>query len=202
MLISQYTVIKLYIYRIQYLSCPIECDNLGIITRGSVIHKKYLYSSAILLPLTSVFMVCIYVMYLIRIHFFLLLYLPKGYLFGNFCLKLLHSIYMISLKNLVQVLPLPNIPFFWILFRTYSHWRASQVRQFRNFSICKLATGKTALTGSSQGSEKLLQLVGDASFHPNQSNGASKDGDSSTHNSDKGKDNSTSLPWVRISNLS
>ncbi|GFQ07179.1 uncharacterized protein c23h3.12c [Phtheirospermum japonicum] len=61
--------------------------------RGSVVHKKFLYGSAILLPLTSVFM----------------------------------------------VLPLPNIPFFWILFRTYSHWRASQ------------------------GSEKLLHLVSDAS---------------------------------------
>ncbi|CAH9130238.1 unnamed protein product [Cuscuta epithymum] len=46
--------------------------------RGAVIHKKYLYGSTVLLPLTSVFM----------------------------------------------VLPLPNIPFFWILYRTYSHWRA------------------------------------------------------------------------------
>ena len=27
----------------------------------------------------------------------------------------------------VQVLPLPNIPFFWVLFRAYSHWRALQV---------------------------------------------------------------------------
>ncbi|KAJ0488463.1 hypothetical protein HanHA300_Chr12g0433131 [Helianthus annuus] len=26
-----------------------------------------------------------------------------------------------------QVLPLPNVPFFWILFRTYSHWRALKV---------------------------------------------------------------------------
>ncbi|XP_073064576.1 uncharacterized protein C23H3.12c [Primulina eburnea] len=60
--------------------------------RGSVIHKQYFYKSAILLPLTSVFM----------------------------------------------VLPLPNVPFFWILFRTYSHWRASQ------------------------GSEKLLHLVTDS----------------------------------------
>ncbi|XP_073144885.1 uncharacterized protein [Henckelia pumila] len=57
--------------------------------RGSVIHKQYFYQSAILLPLTSVFM----------------------------------------------VLPLPNVLFFWTLFRTYSHWRASQ------------------------GSEKLLHLV-------------------------------------------
>ncbi|KAI3463183.1 hypothetical protein Pfo_019846 [Paulownia fortunei] len=85
--------------------------------RGSVIHKKYLYGSAILLPLTSVFM----------------------------------------------VLPLPNIPFFWILFRTYSHWRASQ------------------------GSEKLLHLVSDASCHQHQSVETAKDKESSTTNSD---------PWV------
>ncbi|PRQ51772.1 hypothetical protein RchiOBHm_Chr2g0148141 [Rosa chinensis] len=62
-----------------------------IASRGSIIHKKYLYGSVTLLPLTSAFM----------------------------------------------VLPLPNIPFFWCLFRTYSHWRALQ------------------------GSEKLLQLVSD-----------------------------------------
>nr|GLL17860.1 uncharacterized protein LOC109190372 isoform X1 [Ipomoea trifida] len=49
--------------------------------RGTIIHKKYMYGSASLLPLTTVFM----------------------------------------------VLPFPNIPFFWILFRTYSHWRALQV---------------------------------------------------------------------------
>ncbi|RAL43822.1 unnamed protein product [Cuscuta campestris] len=63
--------------------------------RGTVIHKRYLYGSTVLLPLTTVFM----------------------------------------------VLPLPNIPFFWILFRTYSHWRALK------------------------GSEKLLELVTE---HPDQ----------------------------------
>ncbi|KAB1218268.1 hypothetical protein CJ030_MR3G026148 [Morella rubra] len=64
-----------------------------IAMRGTIIHKKYFYSSVSLLPLTTVF----------------------------------------------AVLPLPNIPFFWILFRTFSHWRALQ------------------------GSEKLLQLVSDSS---------------------------------------
>ncbi|CAH9118626.1 unnamed protein product [Cuscuta europaea] len=70
-----------------------EVDKVEITypSRGAVIHKKYLYGSTVLLPLTSVFM----------------------------------------------VLPLPNIPFFWILFRTYSHWRALK------------------------GSENLLQLVTD-----------------------------------------
>ncbi|KAE9467956.1 hypothetical protein C3L33_00062, partial [Rhododendron williamsianum] len=28
-----------------------------------------------------------------------------------------------------KVLPLPNIPFFWVLFRSYSHWRALKVLQ-------------------------------------------------------------------------
>ncbi|EYU21257.1 hypothetical protein ABFS82_09G129600 [Erythranthe guttata] len=88
--------------------------------RGSVIHKKYLYGSAILLPLTSFFM----------------------------------------------VLPLPNIPFFWILFRTYSHWRATQ------------------------GSEKLLQLVSEASSNPNESSVEKAE------SGVKGTDNSPSPLWV------
>jgi len=51
-----------------------------IAVRGASVHKKFLYGSVCLLPVTSVFM----------------------------------------------VLPLPNIPFFWVLFRAYSHWRALQ----------------------------------------------------------------------------
>ncbi|PIN13736.1 hypothetical protein CDL12_13634 [Handroanthus impetiginosus] len=94
--------------------------------RGSVIHKKYFYGSAILLPLTSVFM----------------------------------------------VLPLPNIPFFWILFRAYSHWRASQ------------------------GSEKLLHLVSDASCRQLESVEMTKVEEISTHSLDKGSDDSMSPPWV------
>lgn len=94
--------------------------------RGSVIHKKYFYCSAILVPFTSVFM----------------------------------------------VLPLPNIPFFWLLFRAYSHWRASQ------------------------GSEKLLQLVSDASCRPHLSDQMAKGKDSSTHNSDRKSENSSYSPLV------
>ncbi|XP_019196384.1 PREDICTED: uncharacterized protein LOC109190372 isoform X2 [Ipomoea nil] len=80
--------------------------------RGTIIHKKYLYGSASLLPLTTVFM----------------------------------------------VLPFPNIPFFWILFRTYSHWRALQ------------------------GSEKLLRLT---SNFPNNQN--SKENTIHTNRSTEGK---------------
>ncbi|CAA2972883.1 uncharacterized protein LOC111367308 [Olea europaea subsp. europaea] len=98
---------------------------LCMTVRGSVIHKQYFYRSAILLPLTSVFM----------------------------------------------VLPLPNIPFFWILFRTYSHWRAAK------------------------GSEKLLNVVTDDSSCPNQ-HLEMKKGESTTSNSNKGSDESVGPSWV------
>ncbi|GAB2222171.1 hypothetical protein Drorol1_Dr00013374 [Drosera rotundifolia] len=91
-----------------------------IAVRGSVIHKKYMYGSAALLPLSSVFM----------------------------------------------VLPLPNIPFFWMLFRTYSHWRAFQ------------------------GSEKLLLLVSDGS-EPARSNTNMKHQNSRPENN-----GTVGLPWV------
>lgn len=57
----------------------------------------------------------------------------KKYFYGSVSLLPVTSVFM--------VLPLPNIPFFWILFRTYSHWRALQ------------------------GSEKLLQLVSESENH-------------------------------------
>ncbi|GAV87313.1 Mit_KHE1 domain-containing protein [Cephalotus follicularis] len=47
------------------------------------------------------------------------------------------SVSLLPLTSALSVLPLPNVPFFWVLFRTYSHWRALK------------------------GSEKLLQLVSD-----------------------------------------
>ncbi|KAH6773320.1 K+-H+ exchange-like protein [Perilla frutescens var. hirtella] len=90
--------------------------------RGSVIHRKYFYVSAMLVPFTSVFM----------------------------------------------VLPLPNIPFFWLLFRAYSHWRASQ------------------------GSEKLLHLVSDASCNPHPSDQMAKGEDSSSHSDRSGENSTTS----------
>ncbi|ESW07349.1 hypothetical protein PHAVU_010G122300 [Phaseolus vulgaris] len=36
------------------------------------------------------------------------------------------SISLIPLTSALSILPLPNVPFFWILFRAYSHWRAMQ----------------------------------------------------------------------------
>ncbi|KAJ6701100.1 K+-H+ EXCHANGE-LIKE PROTEIN [Salix koriyanagi] len=53
------------------------------------------------------------------------------------------SVMLLPLSSALAVLPLPNIPFFWFLFRSYSNWRALQ------------------------GSEKLLQLVSDCSYAEN-----------------------------------
>ncbi|XP_034209424.1 uncharacterized protein LOC117622760 isoform X2 [Prunus dulcis] len=91
-------------------------------SRGSIIHKKYLYGSFTLLPLTSAF----------------------------------------------TVLPLPNIPFFWCLFRTYSHWRALQ------------------------GSVKLLQLVSDSHDTPN----STIDGNEPEHIKSHGRKKIHDSPWV------
>ncbi|KAK8294184.1 hypothetical protein V6Z12_D06G238700 [Gossypium hirsutum] len=39
------------------------------------------------------------------------------------------SVTLLPLTTALAVLPLPNIPFFWVLFRTYSHWRALQMME-------------------------------------------------------------------------
>ncbi|KMZ57609.1 hypothetical protein ZOSMA_84G00470 [Zostera marina] len=50
------------------------------------------------------------------------------------------SLTLLPFSCALSVLPLPNVPFFWVLFRVYSHWRALQ------------------------GSERLLALVSDCSW--------------------------------------
>ncbi|XP_019099521.1 PREDICTED: uncharacterized protein C23H3.12c isoform X2 [Camelina sativa] len=74
--------------------------------------------------------------------------LHKKYLVG--------SVTLLPVTSAFMVLPLPNIPFFWVLFRTYSHWRALQ------------------------GSEKLLKLIADQSDP--QKPGSSDDADESNKN--------------------
>ncbi|XP_052487897.1 uncharacterized protein LOC105774095 isoform X1 [Gossypium raimondii] len=82
------------------------------------------------------------------------------------------SVSLLPLTTAFTVLPLPNIPFFWVLFRTYSHWRAVQ------------------------GSEKLLQLVSDYSLVQNSIILSGK-GNESEHNDSKcGTKNSPSSQWV------
>lgn len=73
----------------------------------------------------------------------------KNYFYG--------SVTLLPVTSAFAVLPLPNVPFFWMLFRTYSHWRALN------------------------GSEKLLELVSDSSKNQNKAaeNGSNKETDSS-----------------------
>ncbi|XP_020238370.1 uncharacterized protein C23H3.12c [Cajanus cajan] len=75
------------------------------------------------------------------------------------------SVSLIPLTSALSVLPLPNVPFFWVLFRTYSHWRALQ------------------------GSEKLFQLVSDSSKTSNtytdKKKTEHKDSKSESHSSHK-----------------
>ncbi|CAI9114524.1 OLC1v1015267C3 [Oldenlandia corymbosa var. corymbosa] len=77
------------------------------------------------------------------------------------------SVTLLPLTSLLAVLPMPNIPFFWILYRSYSNWRALR------------------------GSEKLLQLVSDSSVHQESSSSSPSKGNGSQQNS--GKQDSKSL---------
>ncbi|KAK7389713.1 hypothetical protein VNO78_24987 [Psophocarpus tetragonolobus] len=74
------------------------------------------------------------------------------------------SVSLIPLTSAFSILPLPNVPFFWVLFRTYSHWRALQ------------------------GSEKLYQLVSGGSKTSNTYRGEKdtehKDSKSESHSHD------------------
>lgn len=69
------------------------------------------------------------------------------------------SVSLIPLSSAFSILPLPNVPFFWILFRSYSHWRALQ------------------------GSEKLFQLVSDGSQSSNTSGKKETEHEDSEHES-------------------
>ncbi|KAK6268331.1 hypothetical protein QUC31_012491 [Theobroma cacao] len=69
-------------------------------------------------------------------------------------------------------LPPPNIPFFWVLFRTYSHWRAFQ------------------------GSVKLLQLVSDHSQAQNSIVSNGKSNESGQNKSKYGTKEPQGLQWV------
>ncbi|KAI3524900.1 hypothetical protein L1887_03569 [Cichorium endivia] len=71
----------------------------------------------------------------------------KNYFYG--------SVTLLPVTSAFAVLPLPNVPFFWILFRAYSHWRALK------------------------GSEKLLQLVSDSSKTHHENEAEEKNSDSS-----------------------
>ncbi|KAL3528531.1 hypothetical protein ACH5RR_007853 [Cinchona calisaya] len=89
--------------------------------------------------------------------------LHKKYFYG--------SVTLLPATAVLAVLPLPNIPFFWFLFRSYSHWRALK------------------------GSEKLLQLVSDSSSH--QDSSVDKENENERlQDSEKGNYDSLGSPWV------
>ncbi|XP_052183367.1 uncharacterized protein LOC127795620 [Diospyros lotus] len=82
------------------------------------------------------------------------------------------SVSLLPLTSAFTVLPLPNIPFFWVLFRTYSHWRALK------------------------GSERLLFLVSDSSKNENSSVAAPGRSVSAHANPESGIHNSLGPSWV------
>ncbi|XP_059645364.1 uncharacterized protein C23H3.12c [Cornus florida] len=82
------------------------------------------------------------------------------------------SVTLLPLSSAFMVLPLPNIPFFWILFRTYSHWRALQ------------------------GSERLLQLVSDCPEKQNSSDVKASTSKTAHDSSENGIHSSLGPPWV------
>ncbi|KAG1334417.1 hypothetical protein COCNU_03G005360 [Cocos nucifera] len=90
------------------------------------------------------------------------------------------SVSLLPLTTVLAVLPLPNIPFFWILFRAYSHWRALK------------------------GSERLLLLVSDCSRSwsllrgSGKENGSMEDSNCSPDNGDSNHspDSAPESPWV------
>ncbi|XVE88538.1 hypothetical protein DITRI_Ditri19aG0077300 [Diplodiscus trichospermus] len=82
------------------------------------------------------------------------------------------SVSLLPLTTAFTVLPLPNIPFFWVLFRTYSHWRALQ------------------------GSEKLLQLVSDYSQAQSTMVSSGKGHESEHNDSKHGTKDSPGFQWV------
>lgn len=78
------------------------------------------------------------------------------------------SVSLLPVTSAFSVLPLPNIPFFWILFRTYSNWRAFK------------------------GSERLLLLVSDCSKSCSTQNGQESDPEDSKDDSKL----VSQFPWV------
>lgn len=81
------------------------------------------------------------------------------------------SVSLLPITTAFSVLPLPNIPFFWILFRAYSHWRALK------------------------GSERLLLLISDCSRSWS-SLIDNKNGNVSMSDSKRTPEDAPNPPWV------
>ncbi|CAN6470286.1 unnamed protein product [Victoria cruziana] len=61
------------------------------------------------------------------------------------------SVSMLPFTAIFTVLPLPNVPFFWILFRAYSHWQAIQ----GSARLLSLVSDCCSASWSSDASKKL-----------------------------------------------
>ncbi|KAG6516085.1 hypothetical protein ZIOFF_026533 [Zingiber officinale] len=81
------------------------------------------------------------------------------------------SVSLLPATSVFSILPLPNVPFFWVLFRAYSHWRALK------------------------GSERLMLLVSDNSKSWSSLNSTKK---GSGHGDDLNTsyEDALSPPWV------
>ncbi|CAN1287240.1 Uncharacterized protein C23H3.12c [Linum perenne] len=90
------------------------------------------------------------------------------------------SLTLLPLTSAFTVLPLPNIPFFWVLFRTYSHWRAMQ------------------------GGEILLKLVSDSSCSEESDvqNDKQRQAENTDDNSQGKPHRSPGSPWVSLKAIS
>ncbi|PIA50477.1 hypothetical protein AQUCO_01300898v1 [Aquilegia coerulea] len=83
------------------------------------------------------------------------------------------SVTLLPFTSALAVLPLPNVPFFWMLFRTYSHWRALK------------------------GSERLLRLVSNCPQDWKSVTTKKKNEEGATHSDIHLKDHkSPGRPWV------
>ncbi|KAE8669751.1 Regulatory particle triple-A 1A [Hibiscus syriacus] len=109
------------------------------------------------------------------------------------------SVSLLPLTTAFTVLPLPNIPFFWVLFRTYSHWQALQVRLHACCFLLEELRSVLLLAESAErirwsGSEKLLQLVSD---HSQDQNSIVSNGKEPEHkDSECGTKNLPNFKWV------
>ncbi|PPR94983.1 hypothetical protein GOBAR_AA25681 [Gossypium barbadense] len=89
----------------------------------------------------------------------------------------------------LEVLPLPNVLFFWVLFRTYSHWQAFK---FRVAAVSRVKPSEIFLKSiTKDGSEKLLQLDSDYSIVSNL-----KENESEHNDSKYGTKDSSCYQWV------
>uniref|UniRef100_A0A0A9HNP5 Uncharacterized protein n=1 Tax=Arundo donax TaxID=35708 RepID=A0A0A9HNP5_ARUDO len=74
---------------------------------------------------------------------------------------------MLPVTSVFMVLPLPNIPFFWVLFRAYSHWRALQGSERLQLLVSDCSDQRKVLEKSKEiSSGKDGSPCGNAQYYP------------------------------------